>query len=95
MFERDEASKAAEAAAWVEQRARDARTGSVNEDEHAALKAAFAPEREHFPISKSQKARENILQLVPYDQRNYGPTWKPGRRRNPYSPNPHFVAPAA
>ena len=34
---------------------------------------SFAPEVEHFPISKPQRARENRLGLVPYDRRGHGP----------------------
>lgn len=74
VFERTEASKAAEAAAWADQKAREnGRDSSLNDRfaaaERARIAKAFAPEVDHFPISKSQSARENRLGLVPYDRR--------------------------
>ena len=44
--------------------------------EHAKIKLAFKPEVEHFPISKSQREREQRLGLVAYTERKYGPYWK-------------------
>ena len=75
VFEKNEASKAAEAAAWADQKTREARRGEspvldkLRAREHEKIKKAFAPEVEHFPISKSQRQRENRLGLVPYDRR--------------------------
>lgn len=79
VFEKNEASKAAQAAAWADQKRREEKRGDtplnakMREREHAKITEAFKPEVEHFPISKSQRERESRLGLVPYDRRPQKP----------------------